>query len=93
MAQNFAFNMSKITVKAGSTVTVNFLNNDSGIPHNMSVNQNESGGQTKSIFVGKIITGVASITYTFTAPAAGGNYFFRCDVHPQQMTGTFIVTP
>jgi hypothetical protein len=26
----------------------------------------------------------------FTTPAAG-NYFFRCDVHPTSMTGTFTV--
>jgi hypothetical protein len=27
----------------------------------------------------------------FDVPAAG-NYFFRCDVHPQTMTGTFRVS-
>jgi len=34
----------------------------------------------------------ATTTYTFTAPSTPGTYFFRCDVHPETMTGQFIVT-
>ena len=29
----------------------------------------------------------------FDAPERPGNYFFRCDVHPDTMTGTFRVQP
>ncbi|MHB8052837.1 MAG: cupredoxin domain-containing protein [Methanoregula sp.] len=43
------------------------------------------------MFSGAIITGGQDITYRFTAPAAPGTYFFRCDVHPSVMKGTFIV--
>jgi plastocyanin len=68
---------------------VNFDNQDSGIPHNFSVYT--SSAATTSIFVGKIITGPSKTTYTFTAPTTPGNYFFRCDVHPTVMTGTFVV--
>lgn len=87
-AQNLAFNMSTITVPAGRQVTVNFNNMDNGIPHNFAVYT--SAAATTPIFVGNIITGPAT-TYTFTAPSTPGSYFFRCDVHPTQMTGTFIV--
>ncbi len=81
--------MSTITVPAGAKVTVNFDNKDSGIPHNFAVYTNSGAGT--SIFVGQIITGPATMTYTFDAPTTPGNYFFRCDVHPTQMTGTFVV--
>ncbi len=90
-AQSISFDKSSITVPAGAIVTVNFNNKDSGIPHNFAVYQNVSGGQPKAIFVGKTITGPAQTTYQFTAPAAGSNYFFECDVHPTQMNGSFIV--
>jgi plastocyanin len=33
---------------------------------------------------------VSTTTYTFEAPDPG-EYFFRCDVHPVDMTGTFVV--
>jgi len=92
VAHNIAFNMSTITVPAGASVTVNFDNQDSGISHNFAVYQNLSGGATKPIFVGQVIIGPSQITYHFTSPAASGSYFFECDVHPNIMNGTFIVT-
>ena len=88
-AQNLAFDKSTIAVPAGAQVTVNFNNKDSGIPHTFSVYTDSSA--TTSIFVGQSVTGPATKTYKFTAPSQKGNYFFRCDVHPTQMTGTFIV--
>lgn len=88
-AQNIAFNLSTITVPASATVIVHFTNDDSYIPHNFAVYTNSAA--TTVIFQGQQITGVASITYTFTAPSTPGTYFFRCDVHPSMMTGNFIV--
>jgi plastocyanin len=88
-AQNIAFDKTTITVKVGSQVTINFNNKDSGMPHNLAVYTDQNATQT--IFKGKLITGPATATYTFTAPANPGTYFFRCDVHPTQMTGQFIV--
>jgi plastocyanin len=88
-AKNMAFSTSTITVPAGAQVTVNFDNQDSGVPHNLAVYETSSA--KKSIFVGDIITGPKKTTYTFKAPSKPGTYFFRCDVHPSQMTGSFIV--
>ena len=79
-----------ITVPAGATVTVMFDNRDAGIPHNFSVYTDRN--MTQSIFVGQIISGPATINYTFTAPTTPGTYFFVCDVHPATMTGDFVVT-
>jgi plastocyanin len=82
-----AFNMSTVVVSAGGIVTINFDNKDS-VPHNFAA-YTDSGAQTV-IFKGQVVTGT-TITYTFTAPTTPGTYFFRCDVHPFSMTGSFIV--
>jgi cytochrome c oxidase subunit II len=88
-AQNLAFDQTTMTVPAGAEVMLTFNNKDIGIPHNFALYTDETA--TKSIFVGQIITGPKTITYTFTAPSTKGTYFFRCDVHPTTMKGTFIV--
>jgi plastocyanin len=89
VAKNMAFDRSSLNVPAGAEVTITFNNQDSGISHNFAVYTDSTA--SKSIFVGKVITGVASITYTFTAPSTPETYFFRCDIHPSIMTGSFIV--
>ncbi len=87
VAQNMAFDKRTITVPAGAAVTINFDNKDN-IPHNFALYTNSSA--STKVFVGTIITSTKT-TYTFTAPSTPGNYFFRCDVHPTTMTGTFVV--
>jgi plastocyanin len=89
IAQSMAFDKATITVPAGAAVTINFNNKDSGVPHNFALYTNSSA--TTSIFEGAVITGPKTITYTFKAPSTPGSYFFRCDIHPTFMTGTFIV--
>jgi plastocyanin len=89
VAENIAFDKNTITVPAGARVTVNFNNRDSGVPHNFAVYETKDA--EKVIFVGQIVTGLAKVEYTFDAPAVSGTYFFRCDLHPTQMTGPFIV--
>ena len=89
IAQSLSFDMKTIVVPPGARVTINFNNKDPGIMHNFSL-YIDSTAKT-SIFVGGLVTGPATTVYTFTAPTKVGNYFFRCDVHPAQMTGIFIV--
>jgi plastocyanin len=43
-----------------------------------------------SAFHGAIVSGVRTTTYR-VSPLPPGTYGFRCDVHPAQMTGTFVV--
>ena len=88
-ADNMAFDTDTITVPAGAEVTIVFDNQDDGIPHNVAVYTDSSAAE--EIFVGETITGPETITYTFTAPEEPGTYFFRCDVHPEAMTGDFVV--
>ncbi|MDD3620885.1 MAG: cupredoxin domain-containing protein [Methanofollis sp.] len=84
------FNTDEISVPAGAPVIINFDNQDEGVDHNFAVYETEAA--TEVIFRGDVITGPAEISYTFAAPEEPGTYFFRCDVHPNQMTGNFIVT-
>src|SRR4030042_3272348 len=88
-AQNLTFDKTTITVPAGANVTVVF-NNKEVIPHNLAVY--ETRAATKVVFQGKVITGPTIIEYNFTAPEKPGTYFFRCDIHPTTMTGSFVVT-
>ncbi|WP_246589245.1 cupredoxin domain-containing protein [Methanofollis formosanus] len=89
-ALNNQFNTDEISVPAGAPVIINFDNQDEGVDHNFAVYETEAAVEV--IFRGDVITGPAQISYTFTAPEEPGDYFFRCDVHPAQMTGRFVVT-
>ncbi|HEY5485135.1 MAG TPA: cupredoxin domain-containing protein [Candidatus Cryosericum sp.] len=88
-AAGMAFDTSTITVSASAHVTITFINNDSGVPHNIAFYTSSSA--TTVIYKGARTTGVSTVTYTFDAPTTPGTYFFRCDVHPTTMTGEFIV--
>lgn len=89
-AKNMAFDRSRLVAPAGSTVSLVFVNDDPGVPHNFALYSDETA--TTTIFRGAIITGRSTTTYTFTAPSTPGTYFFRCDPHPRTMTGSFVVT-
>ena len=85
--QNMAFDKASISVPSGAKVTMIFNNQDS-VPHNFALYTDSSAANV--IFKGDVVTS-KTITYQFTAPSSAGNYFFRCDVHPTAMTGTFTV--
>ena len=89
VGQNLLFSPRTVNASPGVPETVNFDNQDAGVLHNIAFYTNRSA--TTPIKVGGIITGVASEAISFTAPSAPGAYFFRCDVHPDTMTGTFNV--
>jgi plastocyanin len=85
-----AFDKSTISVYAGSSVTINFDNKDPGVGHNFALYASPSASPP-ALFQGQVITGPATIAYKFTAPESPGAYFFRCDMHPLTMTGSFFV--
>ena len=89
-ADPLVFSPNEITVPAGATVTVNYLNN-SNLPHNINFfdGQDQSA---PSLGASKIATGPnAPESVTFTAPTQPGDYFFWCDVHQAAMVGTYHV--
>lgn len=88
-AEGFEFSTAVITATAGSLVVVEFTNKDNA-PHNLAIYTDES--LQEQIFVGEIVTGPdATVRYEFYAPSNAGVYYFQCDVHPEQMTGQFVV--
>jgi plastocyanin len=89
IAQNLSFEPTTITASTGVPVTVTLDNRDAGVLHNVAFYTNRSA--QSPIFVGELSTGPAVTEEQFTAPSTAGSYFFRCDVHPDQMTGTFEV--
>jgi copper-containing nitrite reductase len=87
-AQNVLFDTDCLAAPAGTAFTILLDNLDAGIPHNVSIYTDESA--TDALFTGELVTGPDKATYKVDALDAG-TYFFRCDVHPTTMTGTFIV--
>jgi plastocyanin len=84
-AQNIEFDTNQLEAPAGQAFTLEFTNNDPGIPHNVEI-KDATGA---SVFKGEIVTGPAKASYQVPALAAG-TYMFICDVHPN-MTGTLTV--
>jgi plastocyanin len=83
-AEALAFSTATLTVPADSDFTMAFDNREA-VPHNVSIYEDDSA--TEALFTGETITGPRTVTYDVPALQAG-EYFFRCDVHPAQMTGT-----
>jgi plastocyanin len=73
-AENFAFDLSRITAPPSSQVIIEFENEVSA-PHNIAFYTTSSLAETN--YKGGIITGQCTITYTFTAPAVFGTYYFH----------------
>jgi nitrite reductase (NO-forming) len=88
VAHNTVFDTACLAAPAGKAFTIAFDNQDPAIPHNMSIYTDDSA--TTALFTGEMVTGPKKVTYDVPALDAG-TYFFRCDVHPTTMTGTFIV--
>jgi plastocyanin len=86
-AANIAFDVSEIGLEAGRPTVIRFNNQDT-VPHNVAIYTTPEAQEM--IFQGPIIQGGSDTQDRFQAPPAG-SYFFRCDVHPTQMTGTVVV--
>ena len=89
VAKDLKFDRRSITASTGVSVTVTLDNQDAGVLHNIAFYTNNQA--TSAIAVGELFPGIATRDLQFTAPGAPGNYFYRCDVHPDTMTGTFAV--
>jgi plastocyanin len=86
-ADDLAFDVSTIEAPAGEEFTVT-LNNLESQPHNFSVYVEENGEQ---IVIGDVVTGPDATVETVVPALEPGTYFFKCDVHPEDMTGTIVV--
>lgn len=89
VAKNTLFDKRTISASPGSQMTVDLDNEDAGVLHNIAFYTNRTA--TTKIAASNPTAGVATEEVKFSAPSAPGNYFFRCDVHPDTMNGTFTV--
>ncbi len=91
-ARNTAWDKRSLTAPPNAQVTVRLNNQDAGVAHNISFSRSKATAATPLApgAKGSLLTGVASENVSFTTPA-GGTYYFQCDVHPDQMNGTFLV--
>ena len=79
-ASNIMWEQSDLEVKAGTPFTLELVNNDAQVPHNVEI-RDQAG---KAVFNTETITGVA--TRSFDAPALpAGPYQFVCTVHPNMI--------
>lgn len=90
-AFNIAFDTDTITVQSDGEVRIRFDNQDEGVQHNIAFyNSSTDITEVSPGSVGLVFEGVNVDDTVFEIPAPG-EYYFRCDIHPVQMTGTFIV--
>jgi plastocyanin len=86
-AQNIAFSVKELKLPANNAV-IDFRNEDKQ-PHNIAIFPNKNS-LTKALFRGDITApGASSIYKVGSLPP--GSYYFHCDVHPTQMTGSVVV--
>jgi len=91
-ASNLSYDKKEITAKAGGKIRVRLTNKDSGVEHNIAFYKTSAATEPVSPgSVGIRFQGPGAGDTAFDVPTAG-KYFFRCDVHPQTMTGTFTVS-
>jgi len=87
VARNIAYDQAEITIPSNQTFTINFDNQDAGIPHNVAIHKDSPTGE--AVFTGEIITGPAKKVYTIGG-LNPGTYYFVCTVHPN-MVGKLTV--
>jgi plastocyanin len=82
VAQNIAYDLNAIEVTSGQPFTIEFANQDAGVPHNVAIKD----AMGMEVFKGEIFNGAETRTYQVPA-LPKGDYTFYCSVH-SNMTGT-----
>lgn len=87
-AEDIAFDVAELDVPQLTEVELLFHNRDEGVSHNFSIYTEEGG---EPVFEGEIIVGEDEIAYHLP-PLEVRQYWFQCDVHPDQMNGVVLVS-
>ena len=86
-AVDLQFSSDEIALPAGEEAEIAFANEDaSSIQHNIAIYEEEGGAD---VFIGEVIPGGQSVTYSVPA-LEKGELYFQCDVHPG-MKGSVVV--
>lgn len=87
-AKDTAFDKDCLAAPADQPFTIAFKSDDTQ-PHNIAVLGGHSS--TEVLFRGEIFSGPKATTYNVPALKAG-TYVFHCEVHQDEMKGTFVVS-
>lgn len=85
------FDINRITIVADTDVDVVADNIDGSTPHNLAIYESQEAYRTVGTEAALFTTdvcGPCSESLVVNLPA--GQYFFQCDVHPNEMVGTLI---
>jgi plastocyanin len=90
------YDKTLLSAPADSSITINFSNEDPGVPHNVEIFASDpaTDPSAKRVFApdgDATITGTDTTAYN-VGPLAAGTYFYHCFVHPTTMTGKLTVT-
>jgi plastocyanin len=85
------FDTAELTIAADTDVTITVDNTDTGIRHNFAVYTSRDAAENGEEALAATEICNAPCTDTVTLNLGAGEYFFRCEVHPVQMTGTLVV--
>jgi len=91
MVPTIQFDTAELTIPADTEVTITADNTDTGIPHNFAVYTSRDAAENGEEALAATDICNAPCTDTVTLNLSAGEYFFRCDMHPAQMTGTLVV--
>ena len=80
------FDTDELTIPAGTAVEITADITDGF--HSFAVYESEDAAQNGEDPIAETESCSAPCTDTVTVNLAAGDYFFRCEVHPTQMTGT-----
>jgi plastocyanin len=91
-AANLEFDTAGISLDAETDTTLAFDNQDAGVPHNLAIYGADPAEDPAAevAFTFEPFPGPAKEEFTIPGLAAG-EYFFRCDVHPDTMRGAVTV--
>lgn len=87
-ASGTAFDTDCLAAPADQPFEIDFNNQDQAVPHNVAIYTDSSAAEV--LFQGETFVGPDERIYQVD-PLQAGDFFFRCDVHPTEMTGTFVV--
>ena len=88
VSNTIAFDRSEIRVAGGDEITIRHDNQDTGMPHNFAIYKTSEANELVAATEIELGPVQQELTLEVLEP---GEYFFRCDTHPTQMTGTFVV--
>ena len=89
-AANSGYTETEFSAPADTPLTIHFVNDDEGIPHDVRVYEGAETTGTPVFAPAETITGPAETDYAVPALEAG-TYTFNCIAHPTTMQATLTV--